>query len=765
MKQMNNNKKTRTTILVFVVLLFFFSPRTEALLVDYHDEWDSVGKGTQTDGIAWVNTYLWLGVKDNTYDAYAFCINNDRDINGVYDICFVKNTTWNNEATLNGLTFPVSPWIVGATATDWNEAQQLFTLYDLYYDNFNGPDFFGETNPMMSSIFRAKRGQIQYYGIANPSINSLDFSDSTNKKLTSSSLNNYYSLTPNYDIIRKYVVELEYEQCGDINVCPTIGDIDYFTIDLVDTLGNVYDTYTYDYCSPGDFCSGTNTITRDVTFKYNSSRTYRLNISSSSIIGDTNLNFYRTLDIYLYGDDGLRSLGTTANDDTNNYFYVDEMLLTCNVDGGDAVSLSGQFATNTWIDINSSLSCASLSGNGYVCDSDHDETTSNSPNSLPSYPCKLDYGEVCVDFNDCWDNLACGGARTTYDGVCTGETINLSTNTYSKSCGGEGALSGFTSSNKDCVTDGGFPIGYVCDSTLDGTEYALQGLVYNNVCKAGFGVSCTIDSDCKSGLSCQAGFCGYFSYSTFTKNITGNAVTKNDIVKFDAQLSIGNNIQYACWSYNGVNDKCYGNSVNCTASCNGATFSGTNWQTQYTKQFSTGGNFVVNVKTGETGLYSSNYSESFCVSGDGTFCFTCRDNVKNDDETDIDWGGRCGTPYFYKCNNNQLDNVTFETSIDYGGFCGNCTTNATSSTDDDWFILKESNFITYPFNSTILCPKSEEIQGGVISFVLIVTGLLFLPLMMIAIVLVFFILYYLIVGGIFLYRAYKTYKSVENRLK
>jgi hypothetical protein len=135
----------------------------------------------------------------------------------------------------------------------------------------------------------------------------------------------------------------------------------------------------------------------------------------------------------------------------------------------------------------------------------------------------------------------------------------------------------------------------------------------------------------------------------------------------------------------------------------------------------------------DSNLYTSSYYESFCVSGDNVSCWSCFDNIMNDDETYPDWGGHCGSSIGVKCNNNRLDNVTFETSIDYGGSCGNCSGNVLN--DTSYFILKDSGLITYPFNQS-LCQESEEIVGGVVSFVLVLAGILIVPVLLLLVFLV-----------------------------
>jgi hypothetical protein len=290
-----------------------------------------------------------------------------------------------------------------------------------------------------------------------------------------------------------------------------------------------------------------------------------------------------------YGDDGLRSLGSTGNDDSQNYFFVDKMLLTCNIDGGDAISLSGEFASDTWLDINSGLSCDTLYGTGYVCDSQHDETMSTNPNSLPSLPCKLNTGVTCVDSADCWHNSACDGARISYSGLCNGTNVIIKDYNYVDSCGGSGVIDSTSyESQTSCTVDGGFPGGWGCDVNGPIIERTNKVDVYNDICKAGLGVSCAFDNDCVTGTTCESGLCSYYSLSIYSKNVSENKVYKNSVINFDGSVSVGLDIKYACWVFDSVNDECYGNISQCNIYCNGADYIGSNWETHYVKSFNNG---------------------------------------------------------------------------------------------------------------------------------------------------------------------------------
>ena len=140
---------------------------------------------------------------------------------------------------------------------------------------------------------------------------------------------------------------------------------------------------------------------------------------------------------------------------------------------------------------------------------------------------------------------------------------------------------------------------------------------------------------------------------------------------------------------------------------------------------------------------------------------TCFDGILNQDETYFDWGGICGYPLNFKCNNGFKDSVTNETDIDYGGVCGNCTDTGLSRNDDKWLILSNSFLITsYPFNES-LCEQAEEIQGSAISFVLILSALLIIPMVFIIFILILGVLFGLFnIGGILFGGFFKKVKKV-----
>lgn len=430
------------------------------------------------------------------------------------------------------------------------------------------------------------------------------------------------------------------------------------------------------------------------------------------------------------------SAGVSANSASYNYYIIDSTYHSCPSDGASSYYTKGSYGTGS-VDIELTL-CST----GTICDSDHDAVYSYNSAVLPANPCRLEEGEECAVSDDCWNNLDCDGAKTRYRGLCDGDLVDISTLNYPNSCGDIDAPPSISSyaSNQDCTSDGGFPSGYICDDIYDNDIETSVANVFNIVCKAGQGVSCTVDSDCHHDLECVSGTCEYTVFPFFTTTIEDGRINKSDTESFDNSLSDSsdNNIQYACWSISGTNIECDGDIGECTTECSGASFDSTNELEGFTYQFNSGGNYNVVMTIGSTGKYSGTYDYDVCVSGDGTYCYSCFDGFQNDDETAIDWGGHCGFPYFQRCNNGQLDVVTSETSIDYGGVCGSCS-NTTKEEDDFLNYLIESGTIVYPFDNS-QCADAEAETTGIIAIVLLLSGVLLTPFAIIIIILLVFLI-------------------------
>lgn len=429
--------------------------------------------------------------------------------------------------------------------------------------------------------------------------------------------------------------------------------------------------------------------------------------------------------------------GTTANIATYDYYLIDEVFHRCENNGDNHYDTRGQFSGIGHILIETTL-CTT----GSVCDSAHDDDSSFNPVVIPNNPCKLEEGEECNIIEDCWNNEDCNGAKINYRGLCDEQLIDIHELDYPDGCGDIDAPpvidTGFNP-DQSCELDGGFPNGFRCDETLDNVIEDTQIDVFNAVCKGGLGNSCVDNSDCYHDFDCSGGFCGYGVTAFYTDDISPNIINKSDTITFDNSLSFAsdNNIQFACWKIDGVNTECDGNSTQCTSECVGGGFDSSDYEEGFINTFSSGGNFVINLFLGSSGKYNDLHSDSYCISGDGTFCYSCNDGFKNDDETSVDWGGHCGTPFFIRCNNGVLDNITNETSIDYGGNCGNCD-NSSLAKDELLNFLIQSNLIIYPFNSS-QCVTSQVIRDGTALFVFLLALILIVPIIIILVLMILLI--------------------------
>jgi hypothetical protein len=128
----------------------------------------------------------------------------------------------------------------------------------------------------------------------------------------------------------------------------------------------------------------------------------------------------------------------------------------------------------------------------------------------------------------------------------------------------------------------------------------------------------------------------------------------------------------------------------------------------------------------------------------------CFDGILNQDETDIDYGGVCGscgegltnaTDHIWRwgrlmhwgepfvsstwceglCNDGVLNQN--ETEIDYGGICGSCGANLTKATDVNWVLWRTA----YPYQSfdSKACAEGGGVAGIVIIILIIVISVVF----------------------------------------
>jgi hypothetical protein len=151
-----------------------------------------------------------------------------------------------------------------------------------------------------------------------------------------------------------------------------------------------------------------------------------------------------------------------------------------------------------------------------------------------------------------------------------------------------------------------------------------------------------------------------------------NEINKSNSLTFSSDFSVGSpSILVSCWDYKGDDMECYGTLSNCNTYCPLHNHAGTGIYTDYVLSSSVGDSGRVRLN-----VFSSTLSDTDSVtacwfdSDNDFYCGSCTDGIKNDDETDIDLGGHCGS-----CFNNQIDLDSGETYIDYGGRCGSCFDN------------------------------------------------------------------------------------------
>lgn len=161
-----------------------------------------------------------------------------------------------------------------------------------------------------------------------------------------------------------------------------------------------------------------------------------------------------------------------------------------------------------------------------------------------------------------------------------------------------------------------------------------------------------------------------------------------------------------------------------------------------------------------------------------TWCVNrCWDGILNQDETEIDYGGVCGycnatsgkvndtlwnaarTLFPYQifdnttwcgetCWDNRLNQN--ETEIDYGGICGSCG-NYTKVTDTTWQVW-HSSFPGGSFNE-LSCNVAMGVEGGTVMIIIIITAMLFIVFLIISLFSFIF----------FLITARRTYKFLRKK--
>ena len=682
----------------------------------------------------------------------------------------MKNITYQDEAVLVGLSFPALAYTQIETSDDWGLADYSYTEGIFYPATPTCNDENG--NNYIKTTRGVKQAQVEYYGITPYIIKEKDYFGSSSFVFplnTNWFAGTFYSANKvlrKISLYRNTGVEPDADVTVSIRSSLTGSDLTSKTLTPAQISGNVvtfdFDdigiTPSTDYyiiircpsCTKGfRWHSYNDTVSGFKLLSYNS--------TNSGTSWSTVTTKYMQYD--LYTDNGLRSLGSTTG---QNYYFIDQMASQCQTDGDNFYDINGRYATSSYVYIDTSY-CAS----GKICDATL-TATSTVKTVVPSNICRNQDGESCTASSDCWHDNTCSGAKTTYNSLCDGYLVDIDKNNYLNSCGGDGYLNNSTvqKNNGNCTIDGGFAPDYVCDSDYDLIEYTSVANTYNAVCKGWIGTGCTLDSDCHHLLSCNAGFCSQYAYATFTT--TNSSIYESQYIVFDNELSFSsdNDIQYSCWRIDDINTVCNGNTTQCTSQCNGATHQSNAWDYLFNHTFNTDGNYNINLTVGKQGFYNDSYAENVCVSGGSTYCWSCYDNLMNDDESGVDWGGRCGFPYFLKCINGVLNNVTFETGVDYGGFCGNCSMNSTSENDADWLFLKEAGLINvYPFNASKECPKTDEIQGFMSFFVLLLGALLIVPMFIIVILGLGFIVYLLFNLWVLIVGAYAKRRLLKEAKK
>jgi hypothetical protein len=111
----------------------------------------------------------------------------------------------------------------------------------------------------------------------------------------------------------------------------------------------------------------------------------------------------------------------------------------------------------------------------------------------------------------------------------------------------------------------------------------------------------------------------------------------------------------------------------------------------------------------------------------------CSNELLDDFETAIDYGGFCGV-----CDNDVLDLLINETEVDYGGKCGQCDTDADKNSDAAWILTIGK---TFPFD-TDQCAEGQ----GVIGFITIIS--LMIIIIIVVLFLIFILFSFLLTAGI-----------------
>lgn len=317
-----------------------------------------------------------------------------------------------------------------------------------------------------------------------------------------------------------------------------------------------------------------------------------------------------------------------------------------------------------------------------------------------------------------------------------------------------------------CYLDNGYPGGYqtqlvfndsgitICKCKLHNESgYNPPGCDSGGFCfgkeKVGAYVDCP--AECETNAAVYVG--GLYPYEC-APNYEISLTPKNLVIEDNITItftpvinySIGYPPTYGCWEDTFTNEKwCYAvSSSYCLPGCNNYTYYiNTTYDT--TKNYELERYATITFKTGMDNYYDIDTSIN-CWKTNIFWCDeTCDDGILNRDETNIDYGGSCGTcfdniqsfligetniDYGGICGTcyDKIINIVYgisvfnETEIDYGGDCGYCAENITKAEDNNWILARILQNKNERFNFEN-CKNSQQIIIGA-TFILLIILLL-----------------------------------------
>lgn len=358
-------------------------------------------------------------------------------------------------------------------------------------------------------------------------------------------------------------------------------------------------------------------------------------------------------------------------------------------------------------------------GTGYICgtnswcDSNYDEVVSTYSYELQS---------PCVSFSPTFTSTT-GAYKTTQYSSYGFKVTSSQTHTPDLVCFDE---------YNDGVIDSCFGTGYTgtwtdiyyVNTNITGTKYMR---IYAYDLTDGFTTTSVLQYQILSSYTDAEISLVSGANSNYESNISVN-------VELSSQFSItSGNFTSMCWSSVDSGQKCYGTLGNCTDNCPAYDHDSININTNYIVTSAVGKSESVTLFAySTTGFDSDIVYLCFNDNSTGFYCGTCFDNIKNQNETEVDIGGSCGTCYdgFYNPASGETyidyggrcgtcyDNIkqNFESDVDYGGVCGNCTGN--KSSDYEWKIGHDSDK-SIPFDNTFCEGKSNAVISGLFLLILV----------------------------------------------